>query len=300
MPVFEPEGRPRAKAMCCASLRWPDLAPLARKGWIASIAARWPPILPRSGNVGQPGIGRDLAAHRATRPPRRMCEPAMARCTTAAPPTQGIASLLILALADRLEQADGQFRPSTAGRGDQAGLPVARRHCGDPAYMEAIRRFADDAAALDMAARIDPARAPWPPQPAQWATPAGSARPTATGRVVSCIQSTYFDSARASSCRAPGLPGRTGGFVPSGAKWLECAEAGAQAVPHAQPRAGLFEDGRVMAYGTMGGEGSPRRRPLFSRYARTAVIFRRRFPPALAAGPHMGRGQHHAQDRGRV
>ena len=53
----------------------------------------------------------------------------------------------------------------------------------------------DDTAALDaMAARIDPAKAlPWP-QPQQWGDTCWFGAADGRGQVVSCIQSTYFDS----------------------------------------------------------------------------------------------------------
>ncbi len=118
-------------------------------------------------------------------------------CSTARPPTQGVASLLILALADRLAmpEADGFAHVHGLVEATKQAFRYRDAQVGDPAYMTGDpQALLDDSVALDaMAARIDPARAlPWP-QPASAGDTCWFAAADGEGRVASVIQSTYFE-----------------------------------------------------------------------------------------------------------
>jgi gamma-glutamyltranspeptidase/glutathione hydrolase len=114
--------------------------------------------------LGSPVSARDMAAHRATRPAPPHVQTRHGTLYNAAPPTQGIASLLILALFDRLraEQMDGFDHIHGLVESTKQAFLWRDRHCGDPAYMESDPQdLLNDAKALDaMAARIDPAKRP--------------------------------------------------------------------------------------------------------------------------------------------
>jgi gamma-glutamyltranspeptidase/glutathione hydrolase len=178
------------------------------------------------------------------------------------PPTQGIASLLILALADRLKLgANGSFA-------HVHGLVEATKqaflwrdaHCGDPALMQADpRALLADSAALDaMAARIDPARAlPWP-QPSQLGDTVWFGAADKDGMVVSVIQSTYFEFGSGLVLPRTGITWQNRGASFRLAKdgW-NALKPGRKPFHTLNPALAHFDDGRVMAYGTMGGEGQP-------------------------------------------
>ena len=128
----------------------------------------------------------------------------------------------------------------------------------------------DNSSALDeMAKRIDLQKAaPWPrisaPGDTVWFGAADS-----RGQVVSCIQSTYFEFGSGLV-----LP-RTGIIWQNRGSSFLLANDGANALKPGRkpfhtlnPAMAHFPDGRVMAYGTMGGEGQPQTQAaIFSRYA---------------------------------
>ena len=146
------------------------------------------------------------------------------------------------------------------------------RHVGDPAYHDFDwQGLLSDPVALDaLAARIDPAQAlPWP-QPPQWGDTCWFGAADAEGRVVSAIQSTYFEFGSGLVLPKTGITWQNRGSS------FRLAESGWNALkPYRKPFHTLnpalarFDDGRVMAYGTMGGEGQPQTQAaLFTRYAR--------------------------------
>lgn len=282
--IFEPNGRPLQAGDV---LRQPTLAVtlrrLARDGldgfYSGALAAD---IADDLAALGSPVSAADLAAHVATRPAPLHLVTRHGTLYNSAPPTQGAASLLILALFDRLG-----FDRLTAGTADGFahvhGLVEATkqaflwrdRHCGDPAWMEAdTQTLLDDTAVLDtMAARIDPAQAlPWP-QPPQWGDTCWFGAADARGQVVSCLQSTYFEFGSGLVLPRTGITWQNRGasfrLVESG--W-NALKPGRKPFHTLNPALAKFSDGRVMAYGTMGGEGQPQTQAaLFSRYARFGV-----------------------------
>ena len=214
----------------------------------------------------------DLAAHEA-----RLVEPLSVACGDAQlfnfpPPTQGLASLMILALFARLgvTQAEGFAHIHGLIEATKQAFLVRDRIIGDPARMTTAPQVYLQAAMLDrLAARIDGARAlPWP-QPAEAGDTVWLGAIDGQGIAASFIQSIYFEFG--SGCVLP-----TTGFVwqNRGASFYLTGKGPRVLAPGAKPFHTLnpalarFADGRTMVYGTMGGEGQPQTQSaLYSRYA---------------------------------
>lgn len=273
--VFEPEGRPLRAG---ETLRQPMLADTLR-----TLAAAGPDSFYRGAlagaiaddlaALGSPVAAADLSTHRATRPPPLSVRIAGATLHNTAPPTQGVASLLILALFDRLGAGhlDDTAHVHALVEATKQAFLWRDRHCGDPAHMTADAQalLADDAALDAMAAAIDPARAlPWP-QPPQWGDTCWFGAADARGQVVSCIQSTYFEFGSGVVLPATGITWQNRGasFRLAADGW-NALRPGRLPFHTLNPALARFDDGRTMAYGTMGGEGQPQTQAaIFTRYA---------------------------------
>lgn len=223
--------------------------------------------------LGSPVALSDLQLHAATTPDPLHARVGDTTLFNTAPPTQGVASLLILALARRLPTARAESFAHVHGlvEATKQAFLYRDRHVGDPAYMQVDpQALLDDAAALDaMAARIDGERAlPWP-HPPQLGDTCWFGAADATGRVVSCIQSTYFEFGSGVVLPGTGITWQNRGssfrLIPEG--W-NALKPGRKPFHTLNPALARFDDGRVMAYGTMGGEGQPQTQAaIFSRYA---------------------------------
>jgi gamma-glutamyltranspeptidase/glutathione hydrolase len=274
--VFEPGGRPLREGDL---LRQPLLAATLRRLCAEGLESFYSGPLAAEiaadlKALGSPVSAADLAAHVATRPEPLRTRIAGADLWNSAPPTQGFASLLILALFDRLgaRVMDGFDHIHALIEATKQAFLLRDRHVGDPAYHDFDwQGLLDDPEALDgLAARIDPAKAlPWP-QPPQWGDTCWFGAADGEGRVVSAIQSTYFEFGSGLVLPKTGITWQNRGSS------FRLAESGWNALrPHRKPFHTLnpalarFDDGRIMAYGTMGGEGQPQTQAaLFSRYAR--------------------------------
>jgi gamma-glutamyltranspeptidase len=274
--IFEPQGRPLREGEL---LRQPALAATLRHLADAGLADFYSGEL--AGRIaadlqkaGSPVSLADLAQHSASRPEPLHVNIKGARLYNTQPPTQGVASLLILALFDRLQaEAPGSFEHvhGLVEATKQAFL-FRDAHVGDPAYMRrACQPLLDDAAALDaMAGRIDPACAlPWPR--------AGSAGDTVwfgaadrRGQMVSTIQSTYFEFGSGIVLPQTGITWQNrGSSFRLAAEGWNALKPGRKPFHTLNPAMARFDDGRTMAYGNMGGEGQPQSQAaIFTRYAR--------------------------------
>ncbi|HWU02496.1 MAG TPA: gamma-glutamyltransferase [Novosphingobium sp.] len=227
--------------------------------------------------LGSPVSAGDLAAHVATRPAPLSVPIGGARLYNSAPPTQGFASLLILALFDRLaaRHADGFDHVHGLVEATKQAFLLRDAHVGDPAYADFdFQGLLDDPAALDaLAARIDPARAlPWP-QPAQWGDTCWFGAADSRGQVVSAIQSTYFEFGSGLVLPGTGITWQNRGssFRLAADGW-NALRPGRKPFHTLNPALARFEDGRTLAYGTMGGEGQPQTQAaIFTRHARFGV-----------------------------
>ncbi|HZU62470.1 MAG TPA: gamma-glutamyltransferase [Novosphingobium sp.] len=272
--IFEPDGRPLREGEI---LRQPALAQtlrrLAAEGldsfYRGALAAD---IAADLAALGSPVSAADLAAHVAEESLPLASRIAGATLYNHRPPTQGIASLLILTLADRLAKgSEGSFTHVHAlVEATKQAFLWRDRHCGDPAYMdEAAQDLLDDEPRIAaMAAAIDPARAlPWP-QPSQQGDTVWFGAADKDGMVVSLIQSTYFEFGSGLVLPQTGITWQNRGasFRLAESGW-NALKPGRKPFHTLNPALARFDDGRVMAYGTMGGEGQPQTQAaVFSRH----------------------------------
>lgn len=274
--VFEPAGRPLREGdvlrqPALAATLWRLCAEGLESFYDGALAAD---VAADLDLLGSPVSAADLAAHRATRPAPLTTQLRDARLWNSAPPTQGFASLLILALFDRLQadHADSFAHVHGLVEATKRAFLLRDVHVGDPAYHDFDwQGLLNDPAALDaLAARIDPVHAlPWP-QPPQWGDTCWFGAADAEGRVVSAIQSIYFEFGSGLVLPRTGITWQNRGssfrLAPDG--W-NALKPGRKPFHTLNPALARFDDGRVMAYGTMGGEGQPQTQAaLFTRYAR--------------------------------
>jgi gamma-glutamyltranspeptidase/glutathione hydrolase len=202
----------------------------------------------------------------------------------APPPTQGLASLIILGLFDRLcvQQAESFEHVHAIVEATKRAFRVRDRINTDPDHLAGpLDRYLSPAFLDDEVARIDAKRA------AQWPAPYGEGdtiwmgAADASGLIVSYIQSLYWEFG--SGCVLP----RTGVLMQNrGAsfsldpKALNALKPGRRPFHTLNPALAALKDGRVMAYGTMGGDGQPQSQAaMFTRH----VLFGQPLDQALDA-----------------
>ena len=274
--IFEPQGGPlRAGELLRQPMLARTLRQLATNGLDAFYTGALADLIADDlAALGSPLARADFTAHRATQPEPLHVGIAGARLYNSAPPTQGIASLLILALFDRLHAAncDGFDHVHGLIEATKQAFLWRDRHDGDPAWMDADpQALLDRGASLDaMATTIDPARAFAWPLPSQWGDTCWFGAADRKGRVVSAIQSTYFEFGSGLVLPQTGITWQNRGssFRLAESGW-NALKPGRKPFHTLNPALAKFDDGRVMAYGTMGGEGQPQTQAaLFTRYAR--------------------------------
>jgi gamma-glutamyltranspeptidase/glutathione hydrolase len=276
-------GGPRVPAVDTLK-RYPALArtlqTLADKGledcYQGSIAQA---IAAEHQRLGGPLRLADLQTHRA-----QTVQPLSVKVTGATlynmtPPTQGLASLMILAIFDRLRlrhgiaQADGLPYLHAIVEATKQAFKVRNRHIADPVTMAARgvspEQFLSDAFIDSCAQAVDmQAALPWPEPPIHgdtiWMGTADSA-----GRMVSYIQSVYWEFGSGVVLADTGIAWQN-----RGSSFQLDPRSHLLLAPHKQPFHTLnpaharFDDGRHMVYGNMGGDGQPQSQSaVFSRYA---------------------------------
>ena len=211
--------------------------------------------------AGSPVRGEDLERHRA-RVKKPLALP-LRRGTACnfPPPTQGLASLMILGIFERLgvTGAEGFAYLHGLVEATKQAFLVRDREITDPAYMRnPPERFLAPAALDTAAAAIDPARAlAWPRPPGAGDTVWMGAI-DGEGRAVSFIQSVYWEFGSGVVLEETGIQWQNRGSsfrLEEGA--LNVVAPGRKPFHTLSPALFLFGDGRVMPYGTMGGEGQP-------------------------------------------
>lgn len=189
------------------------------------------------------------------------------------PPTQGLAALVILGILDRLEIRAAESPTYCHGLieatkrafaiRDRVVTDFARlRH--DPAAFLTPERLAREAAQIDMRRA---ASVPLPP-PGHGDTVWMGAIDEA-GLAVSYIQSVYWEYGSGTVLPATGICWQNRGMSfsldPAAVNPLE---PGRRPFHTLIPALAAFDDGRVMSYGSMGGDGQPQfQAQIFSRYA---------------------------------
>jgi gamma-glutamyltranspeptidase/glutathione hydrolase len=234
--------------------------------------------------AGSPVSAGDLAAHQAKRVTPLSAEISTGTLYNMTPPTQGLASLMILALFDRLGVTEGEGLDHIHGlvEATKRAFLVRDRYVTDPAYMtREASEFLDPAFLDSEAAKIDRARAlPWP----QLAAPGDTIWMGAIdgeGRAVSFIQSTYWEFGAGVVLNEAGFLWQNRGISFS----LDPAAPnplmpGRKPFHTLNPALARLKDGRVMVYGNMGGEGQPQSQSaVFSRH----VMFGQGLQEAITA-----------------
>jgi oxamate amidohydrolase len=211
--------------------------------------------------IGSPVTREDLARHRAFVTEPLTVTTANGTIANTPPPTQGLASLLILAIFDRLDvkTAEGFDHVHGLIEATKRAFRVRDRYVTDPDRLaHPPDRYLQPAFLDAEAARIDRGKAaPWPPSPGAGDTIwMGSA--DASGLVVSYIQSLYWEFGSGVVLPATGvlMQNRGASFsLEKGA--LNELTPGRRPFHTLNPALAVLADGRVIAYGTMGGDGQP-------------------------------------------
>jgi gamma-glutamyltranspeptidase/glutathione hydrolase len=234
--------------------------------------------------IGSPVTRADLETYRAYVAEPLSVQLGVGTLYNAPPPTQGLASLIILALFERLRVAEAESFDFVHGlvESTKRAFRVRDRVVTDPKRIdEPLDRYLS-AAFLDAEVQtIDRKKA------ARWPAPYGEGdtiwmgAADASGLVVSYIQSIYWEFG--SGCVLP----RTGVLMQNrGASFslekgaVNPLQPGRLPFHTLNPALAVLKDGRVMAYGTMGGDGQPQTQGMiFARH----VLFRQPVPEAIEA-----------------
>lgn len=187
------------------------------------------------------------------------------------PPTQGLASLIILALYERLRVREAESFEFAHGliEATKRAFRVRDRVVTDPVRVpQPPSQFLDAKFLGAEAARIDARKA------AKWPAPAGEGdtiwmgAADASGLAVSYIQSLYWEFG--SGCVLPKtgvLMQNRGSSFSLDSKALNALAPGRLPFHTLNPALAVLNDGRVMAYGTMGGDGQPQTQAMiFARH----------------------------------
>jgi gamma-glutamyltranspeptidase len=190
------------------------------------------------------------------------------------PPTQGVASLAILGIFDRLgvREAEGFEHVHGLVEATKRAFLWRNAHVGDPEAMLARgsdpEAFLSDNSLSAQAARIDRSRAaPWP-QPALPGDTIWMGAADRHGRVVSYIQSIYWEFGSGLVLRGSGIHWQNRGASFTLGPGPNALAPGRLPFHTLNPALARLKDGRTLAYGTMGGEGQPQTQAaVFSRHA---------------------------------
>ncbi len=229
-------------------------------------------IISELASAGSPLTAADFADHQARQVDLLSLEIDGHQLYNLPPPTQGLASLMLLGVFDRLKNQsidDFDYIHALLESTKQA-FRVRDKHVGDPAYMRTpAEEFLKPDYLDELAAKIDRKVAqPWPD-----AVPGGDTvwlgAIDSEGRSVSFIQSIYWEFGSGVVLPSTGITWQNRGTSFSlDENHHNCLKPGRKPFHTIQPALALLNDGRVMPYGTMGGEGQPQTQAMvFSRYA---------------------------------
>lgn len=224
-------------------------------------------------DVGSPITAKDLSRHQAQVQPPLSLKISNATLYNMAPPTQGLASLLILGVYERIRQA-GWNPDNVAGihalvESTKQAFKVRDQHVTDPKAMAVPpTSLLTDAVIRQLASQVPTEQAsPWPAPNSDGDT-TWMGVVDEQGRAVSMIQSIYFEFGSGvvlprsgfwwqnRGCSFDLQPGRLRSLAP-----------GRKPFHTLNPAMAQLDDGRLLVYGTMGGEGQPQTQAaVFSRY----------------------------------
>jgi gamma-glutamyltranspeptidase/glutathione hydrolase len=224
------------------------------RGDIAAEHGRW------LESIGSPLRTADFERYRAETTTPLTVATRWGRLYNMIPPTQGVASLMILGLFDRLGVAQGEGFDHLHGLIEATKQAFIRRNAAlaDPDAMAEPAQAWLAGDRLDaLAGRIDRARAlPWP-HVAKKGDTIWMGAADRDGTVVSFIQSVFWEFGSGCTCPATGVTFQNRGAAFSLAPGPNRLAPGKRPFHTLNPALAELSDGRVMAYGNMGGEGQP-------------------------------------------
>ncbi len=229
--------------------------------------------------LGSPLRLTDLHAHRAVSGKPLSLKVAGATLYNLAPPTQGMASLMILAIFDKLRQRHhirserGFAYLHAIVEATKQAFKVRNRHLADASTMAARgvapEQFLTDAFIDSCADAVNMTQAlPWP-EPAIHGDTVWMGTADSAGRMVSYIQSVFWEFGSGVVLADTGIvwQNRGSSFSLDAASHLVLAP-GKKPFHTLNPAHARFDDGRHMVYGAMGGDGQPQSQAaVFTRYA---------------------------------
>lgn len=234
--------------------------------------------------IGSPVTAADLRTHRAVETAPLRVDLRCGAVYNVPPPTQGLASLMILGVFDRLGCAEAEGFPFLHGlvESTKQAFLVRDRIVTDPAYMtEDPASHLTESRLTTMAGRIAPDRTmPWP-APAQSGDTVWLGVIDGQGRAVSLIQSIYWEFGSGVVLADTGVLWQNRGVSFSLSETaLNVLRPGRKPFHTLNPAMAQLADGRLMVYGTMGGEGQPQTQAaVFARH----VLFGQELQAAVTA-----------------
>jgi gamma-glutamyltranspeptidase len=221
--------------------------------------------------LGSPVTAEDLASYQAL-----IVEPLQTRIRgvniyNLPPPTQGLASLMILGIFDQLgvTKAEGFDYIHGLVESTKQAFRVRDRLVTDPDRLpESPNNYLTPEKLAELADNINSKIAmPWP-DPASPGDTIWMGCIDSEGRTVSFIQSIFWEFGSGMVLQDTGINWQNRGISLSlDPKSLQALEPGRKPFHTLNPALAHFDDGRIMSYGTMGGEGQPQTQAMvFSRY----------------------------------
>ncbi len=192
------------------------------------------------------------------------------QCYNLPAPTQGVASLLILAIYDRLYQSHWSETERVHGLIEATKLAflVRDREVADPHRLsERWNHLLDDDHIDQLAAVVSPRALPWP-QVAEPGDTVWMGCVDSQGTMVSFIQSIYWEFGAGVVVPGTGLVWNNRGVgFGLDASQRNALAPGYKPFHTLNPALTVLSDGRRISYGTMGGEGQPQTQAaLLTRY----------------------------------
>jgi len=195
------------------------------------------------------------------------------------PPTQGMSSLAILGIYDRIkkdncddfdfvhrlvEATKQAFMTRNLELGDPANMRVSAEHLVSDSYLDKCASKISDVRAMD-----------WP-EVAKKGDTIWMGAVDDEGTVVSFIQSIFWEFGSGVICPETGVLFQNRGAGFSLSPGPNCLAPGRKPFHTLNPAMAIMNDGRIVSYGTMGGEGQPQTQAaIFSRYAFHGVDLQR-------------------------
>ena len=221
--------------------------------------------------VGSPISLADFSSHNALEPDALKLNVAGHTVYNMPPPTQGLASLLLLGVFEKLgrfDKEDADFVHALV-EATKTAFRIRDAYVSDPAYMTATANsFLNNEQLTSMANSVDPERAaPWPDAATSGDTVWLGAIDK-FGNAVSFIQSIYWEFGSGVILAETGITWQNRGTSFSlDTQHHNHLLPGRRPFHTIQPALARLSDGRVFSYGTMGGEGQPQTQAmLFARY----------------------------------